>query len=380
MNKKSNRIKDYILYGGLSKDERALIKPLVNKTNLKTWRIISVFLEFLFFCLFVASFAYPKLLAYTPYFGALAAYMTLFVVLILVAIDQNSKWLMPLLYLTISVLLSVLLVMSVFTETIVTTGVAFLAVLVCASTLVIDQPRRYSLLLLLFGILFCVLTVIEGVNNLNIATDAAEIQSINETMYHDVILGAIFTIISIFISVYMHIIRCSSLHALAQAEKERDIDALTHVKNSIAYEHEIGELNKMIQKKGDLNFAIVIFDINNLKQINDTYGHTYGDELIRKCSSLICDTYVHSPVYRIGGDEFVVIVTNKDFENRDNLLIKIKEEVAAIHQIAKSPLDDCSIAVGMSTFSKQHDFEYLSVFSRADADMYENKRFIKSHK
>ncbi|MBQ4464292.1 MAG: diguanylate cyclase, partial [Eubacterium sp.] len=83
-------------------------------------------------------------------------------------------------------------------------------------------------------------------------------------------------------------------------------DELTGTKNKTAY----AELEQTIQDRIDADnecalFAIAVCDINDLKLINDTIGHKAGDDYIRSASKLLCDTFVHSPVFRIGGDEFV---------------------------------------------------------------------------
>ena len=61
-------------------------------------------------------------------------------------------------------------------------------------------------------------------------------------------------------------------------------------------------------------------DVNNLKMINDTYGHEAGDSYIIGVCRVLCDVYSHSPVFRIGGDEFAVILKGRDYENRQLLI------------------------------------------------------------
>ena len=63
-----------------------------------------------------------------------------------------------------------------------------------------------------------------------------------------------------------------------------------------------------------------VFDCDNLKQINDQNGHDKGDIYIRAASQLICRVFAHSPVFRIGGDEFAVVLQNEDFINREDLI------------------------------------------------------------
>ena len=76
-------------------------------------------------------------------------------------------------------------------------------------------------------------------------------------------------------------------------------------------------------------FAIVVLDVNDLKVINDTEGHEAEDKCICDACEIICRTFKRSPVYRIGGDEFVVISQNEDYERSDDLtgiIAKYNEE------------------------------------------------------
>ena len=145
-------------------------------------------------------------------------------------------------------------------------------------------------------------------------------------------------------------------------------DSLTHVGNKGAYLQKMQEIN---QEKED--FAIVMVDINNLKEMNDKYGHKAGDLYIQGCCKMICDTFRHSPVFRIGGDEFVVVVENKDYPNRYTCLTRLKLAFEkSYNQEAENPWEKLSAAVGMAENSSD-DYSAELVFKRADKAMYEDK-------
>ncbi len=165
---------------------------------------------------------------------------------------------------------------------------------------------------------------------------------------------------------------------IGQFKQEAYHDALTGVGNKAAYNVKICELNEMITQ-GNTTFAVVMADMNNLKQINDAYGHKAGDEYIKGCCHLICEAFKHSPVYRIGGDEFVVILQGKDFENR----IQIAEKLNAIFsetfsQEEKLPWLRYSAAIGIAELASDDNSVEL-VFKRADKAMYEAKKKFKEH-
>ena len=110
-------------------------------------------------------------------------------------------------------------------------------------------------------------------------------------------------------------------------EKERDLqsaklmarrDGLTGVRNSNAYREYILELDSKIESGITPSpFGIAMFDVNDLKLINDTRGHSFGDEVIQRASRMICEIFKHSPIFRVGGDEFVAVISEHDYEMRD---------------------------------------------------------------
>lgn len=156
-------------------------------------------------------------------------------------------------------------------------------------------------------------------------------------------------------------------------------DALTHVKNRTAYDKYVRNFNNEIASGERKEFAVAYFDLNNLKTINDKYGHEAGDAYIRNSCKLICDTFKHSPVFRIGGDEFLCIICNDDYKNKDKLLQAMRDEMENREKdpIKFSPAARVSIASGMAVFDKEKDTDVISVVNRADVLMYENKFKMK---
>ena len=87
---------------------------------------------------------------------------------------------------------------------------------------------------------------------------------------------------------------------------------------------------------------------------------------------MICDQYKHSPVYRIGGDEFVVFLEGTDYDKRNELLEGLNSQI-----VENAKTGGVVIAAGMAEY--ESDDEHLfAVFSRADKRMYERKRQLKN--
>jgi len=158
-------------------------------------------------------------------------------------------------------------------------------------------------------------------------------------------------------------------------EQERKIavrDSLTGVGNKYAYTQKANAVDQEIQSGNIGPFALVFCDLNGLKQVNDTQGHAAGDAYICDASRLICDLYKHSPVYRIGGDEFVVFLQGEDYEQRGELLESLDSRM---NENAKA--GGVVVAAGMAEYEPD-DRQIHDVFSRADKRMYERKKQLKN--
>ena len=89
-----------------------------------------------------------------------------------------------------------------------------------------------------------------------------------------------------------------------------NIDALTKVRNKRAYDLEVQRVEQEL-RDGKTDVGIAMIDMNFLKRTNDIYGHEQGNASLQKLCQTICGVFKHSPVFRIGGDEFVVILENQ---------------------------------------------------------------------
>lgn len=154
-------------------------------------------------------------------------------------------------------------------------------------------------------------------------------------------------------------------------------DPLTSVNNRMAFEDKEKHLSSDIALGYFAPFAIIMFDVNNLKVVNDTYGHDAGDEYLIRACHLIEGIFKHSPVYRIGGDEFVAVLQGEDFDNRNELIAELSSRMSPYTSELPLPEGYISIAHGISKFSPETDRTVQDVIKRADERMYENKAKMK---
>ncbi|MCR5511913.1 MAG: GGDEF domain-containing protein [Lachnospiraceae bacterium] len=165
------------------------------------------------------------------------------------------------------------------------------------------------------------------------------------------------------------------LRALNTEKELARRDNLTGVKNKTAY----NEMEKSVQEGIDsgmkgLSFALVVCDSNNLKKTNDTLGHVAGDEYLRQSAMLLCDVFDHSPVFRVGGDEFAVYLHGKDYSNRVELMKQLRDQVEENLRAKEGPV----LASGMAEFVRGTDSTVSGIFDRADHEMYEDKQRLKN--
>ena len=165
---------------------------------------------------------------------------------------------------------------------------------------------------------------------------------------------------------------------IADLNQRAKVDALTAVQNKGAFTAAIGELQKELESRdGGMQFAVCTFDCNNLKQINDSFGHDMGDENLKATCRLICRVFHHSPVFRTGGDEFAVILRGTDYENRQDRVALFEEERLRVCRDAKHPWEEIHVAMGLAEYDPAADHLVINTVHRADALMYADKRHQK---
>ena len=152
-------------------------------------------------------------------------------------------------------------------------------------------------------------------------------------------------------------------------------DSLTGVKNKLAYAGMEDQFDEMIRKGEQEPFAVVVCDVNELKMVNDQYGHKEGDACIQRACAKICGIFSHSPVFRVGGDEFVVLLTGEDYYRRKELMAQI----SALPRTPSKIRIGETLSSGMAEYRPDQHASLLSVFEEADKAMYERKQYLKAH-
>ncbi len=157
-------------------------------------------------------------------------------------------------------------------------------------------------------------------------------------------------------------------------------DILTSLKNRNAFNLMFTELEEKNQKFDKL--YLLLFDINNLKVINDNYGHNTGDEILTKAGEIfskIENMYEDVFVYRYGGDEFVMLCFNKSENDIERILEIVKKE--SEEYISSENCTSMNMAAGYVLITKKEyestGYSMIEALKRADKLMYQNKAEYK---
>jgi diguanylate cyclase (GGDEF)-like protein len=148
------------------------------------------------------------------------------------------------------------------------------------------------------------------------------------------------------------------------------VDKLTGVLNRVALESRVGELTHQAGDAGDA-ITVLLGDLDRFKTINDTLGHAGGDDVLREVASrLTAAMGDDEPVYRLGGEEFLVLLVGRNATRGVEVADRLREAVC------DSRVEELKVTMsfGLATCAPGAPFEYASVFARADAALYAAKR------
>lgn len=162
-------------------------------------------------------------------------------------------------------------------------------------------------------------------------------------------------------------------------QKERDFliksaytDELTQLHNR---RYCMEYMNKLREER-NFKYTVICFDLNNLKTVNDTYGHAKGDVLIRSAAEVIAETFEdYGVVARMGGDEFVAVIGTADEEKLASLMKEFVQNIDRKNRVIRDL--NMSIAYGYASGS-QSDSDIEKVYQTADDRMYEKKKQMKN--
>lgn len=161
------------------------------------------------------------------------------------------------------------------------------------------------------------------------------------------------------------------LYYLLLSEFDSSFDTLTGLYNRAAFD------KAMKQLTNQMDFSIIVMDINNFKAINDTYGHEYGDTILKSVANIIKEVLDHDcTCYRIGGDEFYIVCTETTPKNLEYRMHSLTQALAR-ERVYNALLP--TVAYGYSLFERGKSYDVEKVLQEADRQMYHLKKHQKAH-
>ena len=168
------------------------------------------------------------------------------------------------------------------------------------------------------------------------------------------------------------------LCAIKQSILDREIrslalaDELTSLYSRRAFFALAAQQIRVMRRKGQC-FLLFFADVNNLKTINDKFGHAEGDRALIRAAKALKRTFRDSDVLaRLGGDEFAILALEASAQDRDAILTRLEKHIQDSR--AEEPRYELSLSVGVARFDPKHCVSLGELLAKADQAMYENKR------
>lgn len=156
-----------------------------------------------------------------------------------------------------------------------------------------------------------------------------------------------------------------------QALKSALIDPLTGVKNRSTMDQALHREIELAHRMEN-ELSVILLDIDHFKQINDNFGHLFGDQVLRATARCAEQTIRESDMlFRYGGEEFLIVLSGTEKEGASLLAERIRKNVEALHLHADKPVP---LTISLGVASLESEDSARSLFSRVDAALYQAKQ------
>ena len=232
-----------------------------------------------------------------------------------------------------------------------------------------------------YGYVLTVLTPLEGTDSVYVGADCS-MEALREYVRH--VIGQVclvfVAVLAVILAVSIFLTNRNVIRKMDKLENRAYRDTLTGLQNRTAFYEYIEVLNKK-EDAGNADFSLLMIDINYLKRVNDTYGHEQGNLYLQGAAELIRKVFGDAYVYRIGGDEFVVILEGKAQDGAEERIRAFRDEIARLQaDDSLKPWEKVSAAVGLAKYEKGRDASAEEVLRRADEAMYREKIAMKAQR
>ena len=341
---------DVFLLGGIREKDYQNIKPVIRRKNRETLTLASALCGVMFAALTAASLFSDVIGEALVYYAAMMASYGVLCLLSLTLARQFPRMVLPMWYLLYLFFgaYAVLLNTVIRPQLSATTLCIFL---VAAPLLIIDRPWRVAAFMAGLGAIFVVCA------NL-LKPELAFTDSVN-------VLCCLFLGTAIY--TYLVRIKLRDIMRARLLERQRDTDKPTGFLNKAAIETQIYRFLELPQQQGTL----ILIDIDNFKQVNDTYGHAFGDIVLQRTAECIRASFPEDTLCgRFGGDEFLLFLPGRD----DGLAARMDGMRKLLHKEIEYPTSAYRFGISAGTVEVSREENYQTLFQKADEALYRAKR------
>ena len=352
------KLRNYFFYCGIEKNEYNAIKKDAYVSNFFIWKILNIFIAVVFIFLFINSLV-NQMFRINMIFYLVGMIYSLTTSVVFFLLKKESVLAQLLIYLTISLLFVFGCLITQNNPNVPAT--LFIVLLLVTPMFMIDKPYFMTIEL-------CVASTVFTIWMYYVKP--------YDVWVYDLINIVIYTIIGIFIHVLSSSIRIKEFVLKREINIQKDTDDLTGLKNKGALTREINEyLDNYSKNKG----IMLLLDIDYFKKINDTYGHDFGDEVIRQLGKYLGKLFTNGEIVgRFGGDEFLIFIKDADSKELAENIAKVI--VSDTKDNIKLPNKDqfFSVSIGIAIY---HGVEknYSEIFKKADVALYKTKNDKTTH-
>ena len=346
------KVRNYLCYCGIEKDEFKEVKKEAYKSNFEVWRILNLVMLVAFAFLFFNSFISDLLKVNQIFYLILFVYSLIMSILFFI-LKKDSIIGQLFIYLSISMLF---LFGCLITQNKPTTpATTFVVLLLITPMFMIDKPYFMIIELIAASTVFSIWMYF--VKPIDVWT-------------YDLINVVSYLAVGIVIHVIANSIRIKEFVLTRKINIQKDIDELTGIKNKGALTREINEfLADQNKSKGTL----IVLDVDRFKSINDNFGHDVGDIVIKKVAEILQDIFTKGEIVgRFGGDEFIIFIKDKDGKEDASKFESIIVEKAKNTIDLPNKDQRVSVTMGIAIYSGEEK-NYSELFKKADIALYNAK-------
>lgn len=354
---------DLFIRAGINKEDYDRVSPEVmqsNRTSLITFSLMAAIFSGL-------TMLYMTVAGVNREF--IPIYLLVFIVTLIIALISLKIRQLPallqlvLIYLFLTVLLLFGLKLGLHTP--LEISATFIALLLTTPLLFCDRPVRMYCLILIASASFIILdcgqsrNYIASLREVSSVEDEIYIAIAERTLQNDIINTILFSLISMVASTYTMTIKMKRYTLERTIRRMAETDQLTGLKNRSSYKIKLERMSVLAEH----SFYCIYADANGLHELNNTQGHDAGDRMLCYVATVLGNLFGTDNVYRVGGDEFVVLGSNTEAAEVQERIKRAKTAISAANY---------HVAMGM-TFRERSETDVEDMIKQAEKEMYIDK-------